>query len=244
MKRYFIELSYNGRDFFGWQRQPNDRSIQEEIETAITKMHSNQTIKVVGCGRTDTGVHAHHFILHVDLPEISDLEKLKFKLNRMLTASIAIQQIYEVDCDMHARFSATKRTYRYYIHHHKNPFNNQLSWHVQHKLDIDAMNHTAEQLIGTKDFTSFSKLHTDVKTNICTVFHAFWKQSEEGLYFEICADRFFRNMVRAIVGTLVDVGTKKIEPQSINQILASKNRSAASTSVPAHGLFLWKVEYQ
>ena len=134
MKRYFIELSYNGRDFFGWQRQPNDRSIQEEIETAITKMHSNQTIKVVGCGRTDTGVHAQNFILHVDLPEVSDLEKLKFKLNRMLTASIAIQQIYEVDCDMHARFSATKRTYRYYIHHHKNQFNKDQHEHIKYIL--------------------------------------------------------------------------------------------------------------
>ncbi|MDC3252761.1 tRNA pseudouridine(38-40) synthase TruA [Crocinitomicaceae bacterium] len=244
MKRYFIELSFNGRDFFGWQRQPNDRSIQEEIETALSKIHSNQNIKVVGCGRTDTGVHAKHFILHVDLPEIDVINKLKFKLNRMLPESIAIQRIYEVGMKMHARFNALKRTYRYFIHDHKNPFNNQLSWHVQHKLNIDAMNQAAELLLGTKDFTSFSKLHTDVKTNICTVSHAMWRQNEDGLYFEICADRFLRNMVRAIVGTLIDVGIGKIEINSIDQILETKNRSAASTSVPPHGLFLWKVTYQ
>jgi tRNA pseudouridine38-40 synthase len=243
MQRYFFELSYNGTDYFGWQRQPKDISVQQVIEDSLSKMHSNEEIKVVGCGRTDSGVHAKHFALHVELPTIADTDKMTFKLNRMLPESIVISKIYSVDSELHARFSAKARTYRYYIHTAKNPFMKNLSWHVPQELNIEEMNKAAKQLLGKKDFTSFSKLHTDVKTNICTVTKAEWVQEADGIYFEISSDRFLRNMVRATVGTLMDVGFGKIKAESITDILNAMNRQAASVSVPAHGLFLWKVDY-
>jgi len=244
VQRYFIELAYNGSDFFGWQRQPNEKSVQEVIETMLSRIHSNKEIKVVGCGRTDTGVHAHHFILHVDLPKIEDVEKFRFKLNRMLPESIAIHDVYEVEPEKHARFNATSRTYRYFIHHAKNPFKQKQSWYVPKPLDFEKMNEAAKHFIGKQDFTSLSKLHTDVKTNICNVVKANWVENSNGeAYFEITADRFLRNMVRASVGTLLEVGFGKIEPDDVRAILNAKDRQAASTSAPAHGLFLWKVEY-
>ena len=243
MQRYFFELSYNGTDYFGWQRQPKEISVQQVIEDSLSKMHSNQEIKVVGCGRTDSGVHAKHFALHVELPIISDTDKMTFKLNRMLPDSIVISKIYSVNSELHARFSAKARTYRYYIHKAKNPFKKNLSWHVPQELNIDEMNKAARQLIGKKDFTSFSKLHTDVKTNICNVTKAEWVKEADEIYFEISSDRFLRNMVRATVGTLMDVGFGKIKAESMSEILSAMNRQAASVSVPAHGLFLWKVDY-
>ena len=243
MQRYFFELAYDGTDFFGWQRQPTDLSVQEVIENALSKIHSNAPIKVVGCGRTDTGVHAHHYILHTDLPEIADSEKFTFKLNRMLPEAVAIHSIYAVDNEAHARFHATQRTYRYFIHQEKNPFKQKHSWHVPQELDFTKMNEAAKHLLGKQDFTSLSKLHTDVKTNICDVTEAKWTVTESEIYFEISADRFLRNMVRATVGTLIDVGLGKIAPGDIPRILEAKNRQAASTSVPAHGLFLWEITY-
>lgn len=242
--RYFIELSYKGTDFFGWQRQPNHISIQETIEVSLTKINSNQKVSVVGCGRTDTGVHAHHYILHVDLEEIEDIEKFKFKLNCMLPESISISNIIVVDDDKHARFHATARTYRYYIHKRKNPFLQDRSWFYGQNLDFDAMNKAAKTLIGKQDFTSLSKLHTDVKTNICDVSSAKWVQVDnESCYFEITADRFLRNMVRATVGTLVDVGVGKFKISDMRRILDEQDRQSASTSAPAQGLFLWKITY-
>lgn len=243
MQRYFIELSYNGTDYFGWQRQPKDISVQEAIESSLSKMQSNKEVKVVGCGRTDSGVHAHHFILHVEIPEIADLDKFTFKLNRMLPSSVAIQKVYEVDSEKHARFSAKARTYRYFIHQTKDPFGEGLSWYFPKELDFNAMNIAAKHFLGKQDFTSLSKLHTDVKTNICTVSKAEWTVLDQGAFFEITADRFLRNMVRASVGTLIDVGLGKISADDVKSILAAKDRQAASTSVPAHGLYLWKVEY-
>lgn len=243
MQRYFFELSYNGTDYFGWQRQPKDISVQQVIEDSLSKMHSNEEVKVVGCGRTDSGVHAKHFALHVELPTIADTDKMTFKLNRMLPESIVISKIYSVDPELHARFSAKARTYRYYIHTAKNPFKKNLSWHVPQELNLEEMNKAAKQLLGKKDFTSFSKLHTDVKTNICTVTKAEWVQEADGIYFEISSDRFLRNMVRATVGTLMDVGFGKIKAESITEILTAMDRQAASVSVPSHGLFLWKVDY-
>ncbi|NVK64786.1 MAG: tRNA pseudouridine(38-40) synthase TruA [Flavobacteriales bacterium] len=244
MQRYFFELSYDGSSFNGWQIQPNAPSVQEEIQNKLSRLQSNVPVKVVGCGRTDTGVHAHHYILHVDLPQIDDLDLFLMKINRMLPDSIAISKIYPVSDELHARFSATERTYRYFIHTQKDPFRAQTSWYVNRELDVTKMNEAAQLLIGRKDFTSLSKLHTDVKTNICDVRHAKWIQEEDGtLYFEISADRFLRNMVRATVGTLVDVGLGKLKPEDIPTILAAMDRQAASTSVPAHGLFLWKIEY-
>ncbi|MDB2656470.1 tRNA pseudouridine(38-40) synthase TruA [Crocinitomicaceae bacterium] len=243
LQRYFIELCYDGTDYFGWQKQPKDISVQEVIESQLSKLHSNQPISVVGCGRTDTGVHAHHYILHVDIPMVKDLEKFRFKLNRMLPNSIAIQDVYPVSKDWHARFSATARIYRYFAHHQKDPFQSVTSLYFPQELDIQAMNSAAELLLGTQDFTSLSKLHTDVKTNICTVTKAEWINDGKQFYFEISADRFLRNMVRATVGILLEVGVGKIKPSEVKTILEAKDRGAAATSVPPQGLFLWKIEY-
>lgn len=243
MQRYFIELSYNGTDYFGWQKQPKNLSVQEVIETELSKLQSNQEVPIVGCGRTDTGVHAKHYFAHVDLPEIADLENYRYKLNKMLPSSVAVHRIFPVAPDQHARFGAKARTYRYFVHHEKDAFLADRSWYVPQELNFDAMNEAAKYLLGTQDFTSLSKLHTDVKTNICTVTAAHWILEGATCYFEITADRFLRNMVRATVGTLVDVGLNKLKPEKIIEILAVKDRGAASTSVPAHGLFLWKIEY-
>lgn len=243
MQRYFIRLSYDGTNFFGWQKQPDCISVQESIEIQLTKLNSNVPISVVGCGRTDTGVHANDYYIHVDLPAIEDRDKFLFKLNRMLPDAIAIKEILPVNEDAHARFGATARTYRYFIHQEKDPFRAAYSWYVPQELDFHAMNQAAKLLLGKKDFTSLSKLHTDVKTNICTVTSAKWIRTEKEIYFEITADRFLRNMVRATVGTLVDVGLGKIKPEEMTNILEAMDRGAASTSVPAHGLFLWKIEY-
>ena len=244
MQRYFIELSYNGSTYHGWQIQPNAHTVQEEIESKLSRLYSNEPVKVVGCGRTDTGVHAHHYILHVDLPPISDTDQFQVKLNRMLPSSIAIQNVFPVSDEQHARFSATARTYRYLIHSKKDPFGAESSWYTHKTLDISKMNQAAKLLLGKQDFTSLSKLHTVVKTNICDVRFAEWIQADENsMYFEITADRFLRNMVRATVGTLLDIGMGKLEPNDLPKILAAKDRQAASTSVPGHALYLWKVEY-
>jgi tRNA pseudouridine38-40 synthase len=244
MKRYFVEISYRGTDFFGWQRQPREISIQEEIENALSKINSNRPISVLGCGRTDTGVHAKQFFFHVELDEIDSQTQFVFKLNRLLPVSIVVQGIEEVGADTHARFDAKERTYRYFIHHKKDAFINALSWYFPQKLNFERMNEAALILLGTQDFTSLSKLHTDVKTNICTIKKAKWiQQSDNEWFFEISADRFLRNMVRATVGTLMEVGLGKIEPSAIHGIIEAKDRQAASTSVPAHGLFLWEILY-
>lgn len=244
MQRYFFELSYDGTSYHGWQIQPTAHSVQEEIQNQLSRLQSNAPVKVIGCGRTDTGVHAHHYVLHVDLHPIQDLDTFLMKINRMLPDSIAVSKIYPVSEELHARFSATERTYRYFIHTQKDPFRAHSSWYFNRDLNLEKMNEAAQLLLGRKDFTSLSKLHTDVKTNICDVRHAQWVQQENGaLYFEISADRFLRNMVRATVGTLVDVGLGKLQPEDIPTILAAMDRQAASTSVPAHGLFLWRIEY-
>jgi tRNA pseudouridine38-40 synthase len=241
--RYFLSLAYNGSSYHGWQIQPNAASVQQEIETALSKLHGNDPIEVVGCGRTDAGVHAQQYFLHTDLPLQWDPQQLVFKLNRMTSPDIAFFQAWETPTDLHARFDASQRTYRYFIHHQKNPFKNHTSWYLQTKLDVAAMNVAAKHLLGQQDFGSFAKLHTDVKTNICEVFSAQWQESENGLYFEITANRFLRNMVRAIVGTLVEVGLGKLNPQALVQIIEAKDRGAAAVSAPAQGLFLWKITY-
>lgn len=244
MNRYIFELSYNGRHFFGWQRQPNQVSVQEAIEDALAKLNSNQPIAVTGCGRTDTGVHAHHYVLHTDLEADFAHENLAFKLNRMLPESIAIHSIRQADPGFHARFDAVSRTYRYFLHQRKDPFKSDVSLYFPAALDLDKMNEAATHLLGRQDFTSLSKLHTDVKTNVCDITKAAWKRtSEHEMYFEITADRFLRNMVRATVGTLLEVGTGKIDADRIPHILAQKDRSAARTSAPGHALFLWEIAY-
>ena len=244
MKRFCVQIAFNGTAFFGWQRQPAQISVQECIEENLSKLFGFQKITIVGCGRTDAGVHAHDFYLHVDLPANVEAQFILFKLNRMLPHSIIVHQVFEVAGDWHARFDASVRTYRYFLHSKKNPFINEFSWHYPQAFELNKMNEAAQFLLGKQDFTSLSKLHTDVKTNICEVYEAKWViEADHRYYFEISANRFLRNMVRATVGTLLDVGTGKIEPEEIAKILAQKDRGAASISVPAQGLFLWKIEY-
>ncbi len=243
MKRYFLQLSYDGSKFFGWQKQPEQISVQETIELCLSRLHSNQMIKITGCGRTDTGVHANDYFAHADLPD-ADIDMLVFKLNKMLPDSIVIKSIFEVNPQKHARFDAQERIYRYFIHTEKNPFLADRSLLLAQTLDFDLINQAAKKLIGKKDFTSFSKLHTDVKTNVCDVRSAeLFQTSATTFYFEISADRFLRNMVRAIVGTLIDVGMGKLNPSDIDRILNDMNRQSASKSAAAHGLFLWKIAY-
>lgn len=242
MQRYLFELAYDGNSFCGWQKQPNAPTVQEAIEGALSQLHSNALIEIVGCGRTDAGVHAKHYVLHVDLPEIEQVDKFIFKLNRLLPGSVVVHKVRSVAPEFHARFDATSRTYRYFIHHFKDPFQAN-SWHLPKSLRYDRMNEAAKALLGTQDFSSLAKTHTDVKTHICTVSHAEWVQIENGAYFEIRADRFLRNMVRASVGTLVDIGLDKLQIEDMAKILAAKDRQAASKSVPANGLFLWKICY-
>lgn len=243
MPRYFVQIAYRGTAYHGWQSQPNAPSVQETIERCLSKLFGNTEIPIVGCGRTDAGVHAKSYFFHVDLPQDWDEKQLCFKLNRMLPSDISANHAYKVYDDVHARFDAVKRTYRYFIHQQKDPFQQDQSWYFPQSLNMDAMNLAAEHLLGTKDFGSFSKLHTDVKTNICTVYEAKWIQDGTQLYFEVSANRFLRNMVRAIVGTLIEVGLGKLKVEDINQIIEAKDRGEAAVSVPAHGLFLWEIVY-
>ena len=245
MKRFFFELAYNGKNYFGWQRQPKQVSVQEEIERALSKLQSNQEVLITGCGRTDTGVHAAKYFFHVDIASSPvPLEDWAYKLNSILPGDISIYNIAEVSVDLHARFSATQRTYRYFINWKKDPFLADRSLFIRHQPNFELMNEAAKHLIGKQDFTSLSKLHTDVKTNICEISHANWTQtSESTAYFEISADRFLRNMVRATVGTLLEVGHGKLTSKGFKQVLEAKDRGQASVSVPAHGLFLWEVKY-
>lgn len=241
--RYFIEFSYNGADFFGYQIQPNQISIQEVLEKALSTI-LREKITTTGAGRTDTGVHAKKIFAHFDTEqEIS--EDLTKKLNAILPKSIAIKRIFRVEDDFHARFSATYRTYEYHISLAKNPFNEAFSWQMwRRNLDVEKMNEACKILFKYEDFTSFSKLHTDVKTNNCTIYHAEWQKQGDDLVFTISANRFLRNMVRAIVGTLVEVGVGKLKPNDLHQIIKSKYRNNAGASAPAHGLFLVDVGYE
>lgn len=243
MHRYFIELAYNGSGYNGWQIQPNAPSVQEEINKALSLL-LKQEINVTGAGRTDTGVHASFFVAHFESNvAISHTQGLVDKLNRFLGKNIVIKDIYAVLPDMHARFSAISRTYKYYINKNKDPFTYPFSYRPHPLPDIRLMNKACELLTRYEDFTSFSKLHTDVKTNICHLIEANWEETNEQLVFTIKADRFLRNMVRAIVGTLLDVGQKRITLEQFQQIIESKDRCKAGTSVPGNALFLCDIEY-
>ncbi len=243
-QRYFIQLSYNGTNYHGWQVQPNAITVQEVITEALSTIF-NQDIKLIGCGRTDTGVHASHFMAHFDLIEARDIEreKLVFRLNRFLPDDIAIHKLYAVKPDAHARFDALSRTYQYFITKNKNPFRSYSHWHMTHQLNVEKMNEAASLLFDYDDFTSFSKLHTDAKTNICKIYKAEWEDRGDELVFTIKADRFLRNMVRAVVGTLLEVGRGKLDMNGFRQVIESKNRCSAGSSVPGHGLFLCFIEY-
>jgi len=242
-QRYFMLLSYKGTRYHGWQIQPNAVSVQEVLENALSTV-LREKISVTGSGRTDAGVHAAFFVLHFDVSEeISDFENLAYRLNSLLPYDIAVQRIWAVPEDLHARFSAVSRTYKYYISTQKNPFKNETSFKYLLPLDIDKMNEAARILSEYEDFTSFSRLHTDVKTNNCKIIWAEWTVSNARIIFTIKADRFLRNMVRAIVGTLLEVGKGKFTLNGFRKIIEAKDRSAAGPSAPAKGLFLVDVEY-
>jgi tRNA pseudouridine38-40 synthase len=244
MQRYFFEIAYNGTHYSGWQKQPNASTVQETIEDRLYCLFAKQPMPIVGCGRTDSGVHASQFFFHVDLPKKYNTNELVYKLNNMLPADIAIKAAHLVDADCHARFDADRRTYRYFLHQQKDPFLQSSSWYFLKTLDIDAMNQACDVLIGEKDFTSFSKLHSDVKTNICDVYSAVWSiKNKSEIVFEVSANRFLRNMVRALVGTLLEVGQGNISQTDFKQILAAKDRGEAGVSVPAKGLYLYGVRY-
>ncbi|RFC55058.1 tRNA pseudouridine(38-40) synthase TruA [Brumimicrobium aurantiacum] len=242
-KRLFFRCAYDGTHYSGWQKQPNAKTIQGEIEEKLSRLFGNQSVDIVGCGRTDAGVHASQSYFHADLPTNFAPDQLRYKLNNMLPLDIAINEIVEVAEDAHARFDATRRTYYYFLHQHKLPFHQNDSWYYPRKLDVEKMNEATQFLLGRQDFTSFSKLHTDVNNNFCDISFAEWKHVGDQLRFEIRANRFLRNMVRAIVGTLLEVGNGSIAPEEVRNIIAKEDRGAAGCSVPAKGLFLQKIKY-
>ncbi|MDL2296829.1 tRNA pseudouridine(38-40) synthase TruA [Bacteroidales bacterium OttesenSCG-928-B11] len=243
--RYFIKLAYNGTPFFGWQRQPEQITVQEIVERAFSLLLRDE-VAITGCGRTDTGVHASEYFAHFDYKQTlteEEREKLVFKLNAFLPKEIVIYHIYMMQDDAHARFDAISRSYRYHVELAKNPFTFHFAHRVYEKLSIEKMNEASEILLNTTDFTSFSKVHTQVNNFNCKVTHAQWILQNDQLQFEITADRFLRNMVRAIVGTTLDVGRGKMSLDQFREAIEKKNRSATGTSVPAHALFLENVRY-
>ncbi len=242
MHRYFIRFAYSGLNYHGWQIQENAHTIQAELEKALSNILSSE-IKTIGAGRTDTGVHAKEMYAHFDNSSPLDEKDLCYKLNRFLPEDVVVYDVLQVKPDVHARFDALKRTYNYVITKNKNPFQYEFSWQLHYDLNIEKMNECCEELIKYKDFSSFCKSHTDTKTNLCDIFVAHWENKNDLLVFEITANRFLRNMVRAIVGTMIEVGREKINLEEFKQIIESKNRSDAGMSVPAKGLFLIKIEY-
>ncbi|MFD0837089.1 tRNA pseudouridine(38-40) synthase TruA [Mariniflexile aquimaris] len=240
--RYFIELSYNGTAYHGWQIQPNAVSVQEVVENALSLLFK-ETVSIMGAGRTDTGVHAKQMFAHFDTDVKFNEAKLVFKLNSFLPKDIAIHSVFKVKEEAHARFNAVSRTYLYRIALHKNVFNFDTAYFVKQALDVDKMKEASKILFEYKDFQCFSKVNTDVKTYYCEIMKADWFFEDEELHFIIKADRFLRNMVRAIVGTMVQIGLGKLQVEDLHTIIKSKNRSEAGFSVPAHALYLTKIEY-
>lgn len=251
--RYFIQLSYDGTGYHGWQVQPNGVSVQEVLQKALSTL-LRQPTEVTGAGRTDAGVHASMMVAHFDWPADHegegceemplDCTQLTYKLNRLLPPDVAVQAVRPVGPEMHARFSATRRTYHYYIHTRKDPFLRGYSWQVNVPLDFALMNEAAQVLLEYSDFTSFSKTGTDVKTNICQLTEARWEQLKPGEWrFTVSANRFLRNMVRAIVGTLVEVGRHRMTISQMRRAIEAKDRQRAGESVPGHALYLTNIEY-
>lgn len=243
MCRYFIYLSYDGTNYHGWQIQPNGISVQEVLMKALSTF-LRKPVEVVGAGRTDAGVHARLMVAHFDFDAELDCATVVDKLNRLLPPDVAVHRVRRVKSDAHARFDATYRTYKYYITTCKDPFSRAFSWRIFQTLDFEKMNEAAQALFDYIDFTSFSKLHTDVKTNNCKMMYARWEQiGEHDWVFTIQADRFLRNMVRAVVGTLVEVGKGKLTVEGFRKVIEEKNRCSAGTSVPGNALFLVDVGY-
>lgn len=244
MQRYFIYLAYEGTNYHGWQVQPNGISVQECLQKALSTL-LRTPMEVVGAGRTDAGVHAKLMVAHFDFEgTMMGLPQLADKLNRLLPHDISVYKVCEVKPDAHARFDAVSRTYKYYVTNVKSPFNRHLKWRMHTALDYAKMNEAARAMFDYIDFTSFSKLHTDVKTNNCKMMHAEWTQEDETTWvFTVQADRFLRNMVRAIVGTLVEVGSGKMSIEQFRQVIEQKDRCKAGASVPGQALFLVDIEY-
>ena len=241
--RYFITFSYDGTAYHGWQIQPHSVSVQEEIQKALSTL-LRRPMEVVGAGRTDTGVHARKMFAHFDSEYELECPQLVYKLNKLLPRDIAVQHVEQVSDDMHARFSAKSRTYHYYVHLGKNPFLRSYSWQLYGNPDFELMNKAAVVLMEYMDFTSFSKVNTDTKTNDCTITEAHWDRVGEGQWrFTITANRFLRNMVRAIVGTLMEVGRGRMTIEQLRQVIEAKDRCRAGDSVPGNALFLVDVKY-
>ena len=241
--RYFIELAYKGTNYHGWQYQPEANSVQETLNKALSVLLKT-AIDVVGAGRTDTGVHAKQMYAHFDFEKEINTNQLVHKLNSFLPKDIVVYSIIKVSNEAHARFDATKRTYEYHIHTFKDVFENEGSWLHQLPIDIDKMNEACQILFKHNDFECFSKTNTDVRTFNCVIFEANWKQRGSKIVFTIAADRFLRNMVRAIVGTMINIGLNKISLTDFEKIIESKNRSQAGFSAPAHGLYLTQIAYE
>lgn len=246
MPRYFIQLAYNGANYNGWQSQHNtQKTIQQILQNGMAIIFG-QDIKIVGCGRTDTGVHAKHYVAHFD-SDLTDLHlnnHYVYKLNKITPFDISVKKIILVKNGSNARFDAESRTYEYFLHQFKNPFLYERSYYVPFQLNITLMNQAASYLLTVDDFTSFSKTNTQVKSNQCIVSYAQWMQiNETEFVFKITANRFLRNMVRAIVGTLLEVGKEKISLEDFKLIVAGKNRSLAGMSAPAHALYLTHIQY-
>lgn len=243
MNRYFVTFAYDGTYYHGWQIQPNGNSVQEELQRALSTILRTD-IEVVGAGRTDAGVHARHMAAHFETDAAFDCRQLAYKLGRLLPRDISVYDVYPVAPDMHARFSARRRTYHYYVHTRKDPFLRHYSCELHYQLDYQLMNEAAAYLLEVSDFAAFCKAHTDVKTTLCDVTEAVWiKDSDHQWHFRISANRFLRNMVRAVVGTLVEVGRHRMTLDNFRQVVASGNRSRAGESMPACALFLEDVEY-
>ena len=239
--RYFLEFSYRGTAYHGWQRQPNAVSVQERLEECVSLLLGG-TIELVGAGRTDAGVHAKKMVAHFDV-EVDLPENFVSRLNAFLPRDIAVFKVYLVKPEAHARFDALSRTYKYHVIQYKDPFSNDAAHWVQTRLDFNAMNKAAKYLIGSKDFKCFSRSNTDVKTFTCDVREAIWTFEGEAWVFTITADRFLRNMVRAVVGTLLLVGKERLNPEGVNDIIKSRDRANAGPSVPAKGLYLTEIIY-
>lgn len=241
--RYFIWFSYDGTNYHGWQLQPNGKTVQAELQRTLSLL-LREEIRVTGAGRTDTGVHARQMAAHFDTNVIFEPDILVKKLNGVLPSDISVEKVEKVSEELHARFSATARTYHYYIHIKKNPFRRHHSLETHYKLNFSLMNEAACILMEYEDFSAFCKAGSDVRTTICHVKVAQWRQtSDDTWYFEITANRFLRNMVRAVVGTLIEVGRGRMSVDEFREVIEGGRRAQAGESMPAHALFLEKIEY-
>jgi tRNA pseudouridine38-40 synthase len=246
LNRYFLKLAYNGKNYHGWQSQKNAQSVQDELEKCLS-LKLRESVKVTGCGRTDTGVHAREYFAHFDSSiKLDEDSKNGFinRLNFFLPSDIVVFDLLEVGNEVNARFDALSRTYRYYISRNKNPFSQDTTFYFYGNLNLNLMIRATDLLFDYSDFTSFSKLHSQTNNNICKIIKAGWIESDDLLIFEITANRFLRNMVRAITGTLLEVGKDKLTLEGFRNVIEARNRKKAGFSVPAHALFLEKVTYE